>query len=746
MIRRALPLVAVAALLGLLSRSARADFRGLVTPGPLAAPHAALDGKCDKCHVPFQGIPQANCLSCHEHTAAQVRSGKGFHGPLAKQKCSACHGDHKGRDFRLTPPIDPKTFDHKVTGVVLTGAHQPALCQSCHPDGGHGPKWAGIPTTCVGCHADTHHKGSLGPKCQQCHSSAAWVPPTRTAADHKVPMIGGHQGLICATCHKNGTHYVAKASCGDCHEQKHGGTKAACDTCHTPLDWKKATHAHDFCACILPGKHQTAPCLSCHPAYKFEPTPFECASCHKKDLKHEDLGACARCHSALSWKKKTFDHNKKVVGFPLEGMHLTVGCESCHTRPGIFKGAPTKCESCHLLTGPKAPKHGDFGPCAACHDTKGFTPARFSHDTTRFPLDGAHSPVACQTCHTRFAKGAFVPGPNACVLCHGDPHEGQFKAPRKAASPSLPAPSQARAHLAPDDGAHAVSPRWSCRDCHTGTSWKPSTIGLAEHAKFAFPLRAAHEKVACARCHTGGKFVGTPTACASCHTDAHGARFGTDCRRCHTETSFNEVVNFDHAAATGFALSGAHAKRACASCHGADRERLSKVARPITCATCHTAVHGAQFGKECTSCHQPTRFADVPPFAHAEKTGFPLERRHAAVKCLTCHDTARGARLDPACQSCHGDPHRGALGRECADCHKPDRWLLVRFDHDRSEFPLRGRHFVTPCADCHKNNQWTGLRTECVTCHAKDRPQNPNHMFRGWSCADCHSALGWHAH
>ena len=117
--------------------------------------------------------------------------------------------------------------------------------------------------------------------------------------------------------------------------------------------------------------------------------------CHKKDLKHEPLGACSLCHSALSWKKKAFDHNKQAFNFPLDGKHLEVGCENCHTSKdkGVFKGVPKNCEGCH-----KVPVHGDFGPCAKCHVTAGFEKSLFSHDRTRFPLDGKHQPLACPAC------------------------------------------------------------------------------------------------------------------------------------------------------------------------------------------------------------------------------------------------------------------------------------------------------------------------------------------------------------
>src|SRR5581483_6941903 len=397
---------------------------------PLSKAHAAFENQCDKCHVPFKGIPDSACLACHPATGKHIEEGAGPHARFAKEgrKCTSCHADHKGEKHPLSPEVKQQGFDHaRDAGVALTGKHGGVPCAGCHKPTKTGAiQWIGDAALdiCFGCHKDVH-KGELGGNCSRCHSTGGWKPPSKTIEQHKVSMTGKHAGLQCAQCHVKGAHLEPKSSCGDCHEQKHGGTKAPCETCHNTNDWKSATFKHDFCTCILPGKHQTAPCLSCHPAFKFVPTPFACAACHKKDLKHEDLGACSRCHSALSWKTKTFDHDKPQVGFPIEGKHLEVGCENCHKQKGVFRGLPRNCEGCH-----KVPKHGDFGACAKCHTVGGWAPQTFSHDKTAFPLDGKHAAVGCATCHAKFKAGEFVKGPNECLLCHNDPHGGQFGEPK----------------------------------------------------------------------------------------------------------------------------------------------------------------------------------------------------------------------------------------------------------------------------------------------------------------------------
>jgi hypothetical protein len=735
----------------MLPQLARADFQNLASPGPLSQPHAALDASCDKCHVPFKGIPSSACLACHTGTRARIESGTGTHAQWEKQgrKCSSCHTDHKGRGHALTPAPE-KNFDHAITGFLLVGKHQSVACASCHTKGANGPRWVGLAKDCAGCHADVH-KGALGNRCSTCHAVAGWKPTTRTIADHQVPMNGQHAGLTCALCHKLGAHLASTWSCGDCHKQNHGGTKAPCATCHNTTDWKSATFQHDFCTCILPGKHQTAQCLACHPKFVFTPTPFACAACHTKDRKHEDLGACARCHSALSWKTKTFDHNQARVGFKIEGKHLEVGCENCHKQKGVFRGVPKTCEGCHAV-----PKHGNFGACAQCHTVAGWKPQNFSHDKTRFPLDGKHAPVRCETCHAKFKKGELKPGPNECVLCHADPHGGQFRAPHT----SLPINdsrsvigkiNDSRSVMLASNGPvpHVTSPAFGCMDCHTTTGWKPSTVDVAMHGKFSYPLRGRHEDVACARCHDAGVFIGTPRTCNACHLDRHRGRVGATCERCHDESGWKHHPGFEHFAATGFALEGAHDGLACAQCHGKNHDRLATITR-VTCATCHTPRHGDLFGTECASCHKPTKFSDVPKFDHAQ-TMFPLDRRHLAVRCTTCHDASRGARISPECRSCHDDPHRGRALLECDECHRADRWNLVRFDHDRAEWPLRGAHFTTPCRQCHTDGQFTGVRTECIACHRGDKQKGDastnmaarGHASFGFDCAPCHNAMKW---
>ena len=146
-------------------RVARADV-GAVSPGKLASPHAALESQCNRCHVSFGGVPEAQCLSCHTQLADRRARDVGFHATVKTRPCTECHKDHQGRNAPLSPP-PPSPFDHRATIFPLEGQHAQLACDRCHPARGSSRQWVGIPTDCVRCHADRAHAGTLGRDCSK---------------------------------------------------------------------------------------------------------------------------------------------------------------------------------------------------------------------------------------------------------------------------------------------------------------------------------------------------------------------------------------------------------------------------------------------------------------------------------------------------------------------------------------------------------------------------------------------------
>ena len=64
-------------------------WRASTAPGPASRAHESVAGNCDACHMPFKGLPNEKCLTCHTGL-------KKFHAAVATQKCVACHTEHKG--------------------------------------------------------------------------------------------------------------------------------------------------------------------------------------------------------------------------------------------------------------------------------------------------------------------------------------------------------------------------------------------------------------------------------------------------------------------------------------------------------------------------------------------------------------------------------------------------------------------------------------------------------------------------
>jgi hypothetical protein len=403
---------------------------------------------------------------------------------------------------------------------------------------------------------------------------------------------------------------------------------------------------------------------------------------------------------------------------------LEENCSACHDRTDR-KRQTRLCLDCHEdVAGDVARKtglHGRLpniasGECKACHSEHlgrearivKLLPAAFDHAGTDFRLDGAHSTVACASCHAPGKK--FRDAATSCGACHrtADVHRGALGA--------------------------------DCGACHATTSWRGARF---DHDKTRFPLRAAHRETPCAGCHAGARYDGTPRSCNGCHApdDAHRGARGVDCADCHAETGWKNT-RFDHAKETGFALLGRHSAVDCAGCHRSGRFEDEL---PRTCIGCHRAAdgHAGRFGEDCASCHDNESWRHAP-FDHAAKTKFPLLGRHARLDCHACH-TGRLAtqKLPMDCAGCHrgDDVHAGAQKESCDTCHGNESWRDdLHFDHDLGSFPLLGLHVVVGCGQCHASRAYTGTARDCVACH---RSSDVHGGALGRDCAACHSPNGW---
>ena len=70
-----------------------------------------------------------------------------------------------------------------------------------------------------------------------------------------------------------------------------------------------------------------------------------------------------------------------------------------------------------------------------------------------------------------------------------------------------------------------------------------------------------------------------------------------------------------------------------------------------------------------------------------------------------------------------------------------ERWTPA--SHDRTNFPLLGKHRSVPCGDCHLNGVIAGTPTACEACHWERRRDDRYGLRLGVHCADCHTPFDW---
>ena len=561
-------------IVGVVGLAGARGARAQVSPGPLSKAHAQLEGNqnCLRCHGTGKGALDTQCLSCHTEIARLRDHGRGLHAREGKAACAGCHPEHAGRDFELIhwdPPIE--RFDHARAGFALEGKHALVPCRDCHRADKLGAAirasskrsdpalgWIGLETACRDCHKDPHD-ARLGLECASCHAPTGWHEVTTEGFDHaktRFPLLGLHRAVPCAKCHDPAKPKALEfGSCGACHRDPHAG---------------KAT---------LAGQSVD----------------------------------CATCHELTGWKPSSITRARHGV-YPLEGKHETVACAACHRHASAafeFRPAHTVCRDCHAdahngqLSG-----RADRGACESCHQIAGWPLLRFGaaeHESTRFPLEGAHEKASCAACHgpqraglpalparDRLGSAGVLLSPidPECVTCHADPHAGRFSASGER----------------PTAGG--------CVACHTLNSFRPSLVDLDLHAKLGTPLEGSHLAVACDECHAELRSpraarslrldplapllqIARPGRCAECHRDPHQGQFATraggdDCATCHDSEAFRPATRFDHERDTSFSLKGAHAQVACARCH-----------QPVDPSRGSLLVYH-DTARECRACHADT--------------------------------------------------------------------------------------------------------------------------------------------
>ncbi len=568
-----------------------------------------------------------------------------------------------------------------------------------------------------------------------------------------------------AVCPSDG---VAQRSNGD---SPHGTLSESidCSACHTPTAWKPAKARLDFdhdrsTSFALLGRHAQASCSGCHLDLRFDKPQLssaDCSSCHVDVHRGNFSDDCSSCHGTISFNDIDGRALHSTTGFPLTGSHMQIACESCHMddQGGAFSSLDISCFSCHEqdYTATSTVDHvaSNFPTdCELCHSSLAWVgDATFDHITVSsgFNLTGAHTALACSSCHNEPSMDLLFPAPagqNDCIACHQTDYDN-------------------------DHGGSGIPV--TCLECHNDSRWEDADFAHVT-AGNGFDLIGAHAPLECTSCHNlpGLDLIFPAPAgqndCIACHQndydrDHGGTGFPVDCLQCHTNDTWGGAT-FDHAAAgNGYDLIGAHAALECISCH--NLPGLDLIFPPPAghndCVTCHQSDYdGAHTGfpLTCLDCHTNDTWVGAA-FDHITSgNGFDLIGAHAALECISCHNLPGFDLIFPPpagqndCVTCHQTDYDGAhtgFPLTCLDCHTNDTWVGAAFDHATAAngYDLIGAHTALECISCHNLPGFdlifpppTG-QNDCVACHQND--YDLQHSGTGFpvTCLDCHTNDTW---
>ncbi len=460
--RNAPLLVGILALLAIASVIlVRAPLPAGLASGHAAIAELSHWNGCVQCHTD-KGL-DAGCLACHDVIQAQLDEGKGYHAYLGEttevDRCSECHLEHYGAKFDASGEfawrdLDRDAFDHPHVEFGLEGAHNALECESCHS-----PEFApvvhtadfpkilrvgtflGLGQGCNDCHEDIH-AGGLSPECTECHDQEVFRPASKFDHDEHYELGCAHDEVACNLCHLIPAAdamaevlslpfaEVRGGECLECHETPHRvAFSADCFDCHPQeaCAWREGQESmtpqlHAETGFPIGRAHTDVDCDSCHPrileytsrfpdptAPGYQRESDACEGCHEDEHHGQFEGRYARCrdcHTEHGFNPCEFTISDHSV-WPLEGAHLAVACDHCHVVPlgrevRLYVGVATECGNCH-----RDPHFDQFAEsaggmdCVRCHSSmETWVAPGFDHDRdSRFPLDGDHRDVKCESCH-----------------------------------------------------------------------------------------------------------------------------------------------------------------------------------------------------------------------------------------------------------------------------------------------------------------------------------------------------------
>ena len=452
-------------------------------------------------------------------------------------------------------------------------------------------------------------------------------------------VVKGGESLPCARCHTmRGGALVGKpghATCfGACHGppprpgDKPGDRLAVCTACHAesvftgpprgfPVHYPPYTLEPNFVITVGHHRHRAVACASCHPARAGGarlPPHERCAGCHDGSAatgRGPVMTACTGCHAPASGKP-----------MPPMIVHAEVNAAAAFSH------------------GRHAARGGDGARCTTCHRTL------LDTDDNRMPAPSAATCAAAR-CHD---GAAAFPITAACVRCHLDPNDPEFKVAR---------PTARYSH------AQHAQVQLACAACHPIS--KSGEVHVVGHAP-------------CVACHAADFGERRPKICGACHNGTEPWRLLVADRAPPDDTEFGATLDHDrhpgdctrcHALSTPFEqLRPARGHRTCSGkgCHAATGGPEPKLA---ACERCHRAG----LARERRNARLAAAWSVRRAFDHASHArggdGLPLA-------CTACHVDLRGSDVatlatpgKPTCAPCHdGSAAFKLTGTSCTRCHR----------------------------------------------------------------------------
>jgi hypothetical protein len=438
---------------------------------------------------------------------------------------------------------------------------------------------------------------------------------------------------------------------------------------------------------------------------------------------------CNICHSTKGWQLDkdiySFDHNKTKLA--LTGQHKVTSCRDCHPTL-VFTGTKSNCIDCHTDI-----HQATLGlDCSRCHTPVSWlvTNSIDLHQTSRFPLVGAHRTADCIQCHKseNFTRIDAL-GVN-CIDCH-----------RKNYLVTT-TPNHIQSGISED-----------CIQCHSLSAFQWTGVGF-NHS--SFPLVQGHSTIKCSDCHSQGIYTTASPVCSTCHqkdfiaaiNPVHTAPvFSNNCQDCHSLSPGWKPAAFNH---SKFPLTLGHSVPACIDCHNDG----NYTATPTVCYSCHQTNYtattnpnhiAAGYSTTCNTCHNTNPGWKPATFNH---TSFPLTLGHATPLCADCHKGGNYTTTSTVCYSCHAIDYNNSTNPKhltlsfsttCTQCHTTlPGWKPASFtQHDTQFFPIyTGRHkgTWTLCSECHTNTANYAL-FDCKRCHTSVHRSN---NYSSAQCYNCH--------